>query len=64
MTIQEAQKVYLNKRVRVTNIINTSVIIGKCDYIGMNEILNSKFQITINRMSITLNSLQQVSLIE
>jgi hypothetical protein len=61
MTIQEAQELFTGKRVEVF-IEKYKSVAGECSFIGVNEFLNWPLQITIDRMPIVLNNLNQVKL--
>lgn len=63
MTIQDAQNLYINKIVKVKNAVDGSDIVGMCTFIGHNEMINWPLQITVDRMPIKLDSLEQVSLV-
>lgn len=61
---KQLQEKYHDKRVRVIADLlfsPKSVIIGKCDFIGYNQLLNKK-QITIDRMPIFVESYEDLKL--
>jgi hypothetical protein len=63
MTIEEAQNKYLNKRVLVKKgIKNPNEVGGICEFLGPNQYLKIPLQITVDRLPITLESLDQISL--
>lgn len=62
MTIAEAQEKYIGKRVIVAEGPNNPSAGGICTYIGPNEMLNWPLQITVDRMPLVIDSLDQVSL--
>ena len=63
MTIEEAQNKYMGKRVLVKKgIKNPNEVGGICEFLGTNKYLNIPLQITIGRLPITLESLDQISL--
>lgn len=62
MTIAEAQETFLNKRVRVKKGPKNPEVCGICQFVGPNKVLNWPLQITIDRMPLTIDSLNQISL--
>jgi len=62
MTIEEARDKYLNKRVDVAKGSKNPSVGGVCDFLGPNEYLKIPLQITVDRMPLTLDSLEQISL--
>lgn len=62
MTVQEAQEKFTGKRVRVKKGPKNPEVCGNCYYVGPNEVLNWPLQITVDRMPLTIDSLDQISL--
>lgn len=59
MTNEEAQLKYLGKKVSVK--IGKTEYVGICKFIGKPELLSWPLQITIDRMPLQIDSLNQVS---
>lgn len=62
MTLEEAQKLYVGKRVVVKNAMGKDSVAGLCTFLGHNEMIPSwGIQITIDRTPISNIQLEQLS---
>lgn len=62
MTIEEANIKFLNKNVLVSDAINGKSVGGKCTFVGINEFLGNRLQITVDRLPVKIKSLDQIKL--
>lgn len=59
MSLEEAKSL-INKLVVIKKAINNSDVVGILNFVGKNEFLNWELQVTVDRLPIQLNSLEQI----
>lgn len=62
MTLEEAQAKYMGQRVLVKKGSKNPEVGGLCFFLGPNEKLNWPLQITVGGLPLTIDSLDQISL--
>ena len=60
MTLEQAQQL-IGKRVIVENAVNGKSIGGILEFVGPNTMLNWPLQVTVDRMPIQIENLNQIS---